>query len=316
MTSKTGYNLLPLLLVLALPSTSAQTWLVDGKAWVYNWSWWGSGGYEALTVLPGETVINGIGCKTVASHLHYAYYNHTANSYEIIDETKAPYTICESGDSVWLVHFNGLLELQYDFSMLPGDTLVYTDGLGPRYKLVLDSVGTVHLQNQVLRTQFFTGHRLAPGAWPELQGVRYKVIETIGLVESTGDLNQLSYLLPSYLFQGYADQELWSLRCALDAAYEYKLVDDCYGLVLDASEAKAALAAVEIYPNPAHDAIYISPPNGVVLGSARVYDLHGKLVQESKQPSATLSVGQLAQGTYLLVAQTGQGVVRRRFFKF
>lgn len=315
MVPKIYIHLLSLTLILIFTSSSkAQSWLPDGRTWVYNWSWWGSGGYEEIAVKPGVTVVNGLSCKALSRHWHYAYYQFTTDSYEIIDEYPEDILACESGDSLWLEKYNGELELQYDFSMQPGDSLIYSEGADARFTLILDSVGSVTLQNQVLQTQFFTGHPLTPNYGMNLSSDQFKVIEKIGMVESPDGIAGPSYLFPSMALRGYADDYYWSLRCALNGDAEYKLMDDCYELVLDTKDnLKSDL--VDVFPNPVHGFIHIVVKNSTVLQYARIYDLQGHLVLETVQTDTDIPVSDLVQGAYLLLLQTNEGVLRHRFVK-
>ena len=293
----------------------AQTWFPDDKAWVYNWGWWGNGGYNELVVKPGQLTINGMTCKDLSSHLHYAHYDFASNTTQIVDEDGGTITVCQSGDSIFAKDFFGEMTLQYDFSMEPGDSMIFPNSNEPVYKLVLETVGTETIQGQTLRTQQFKAHLLAGAGTANYDGMSFKFIETIGMVESTGGWNDVSFLVPSNIFNAGADFPSWSLRCALGLDYEFKLVDDCYELLLDTDEQDAANAAISVYPNPAQSSLVIQNKSGFVLNEARVYSMSGSLLLTADQLDRPIQINELPKGAYMLVIAGEQGVFRRKFVK-
>ncbi|MBK8564769.1 MAG: T9SS type A sorting domain-containing protein [Saprospiraceae bacterium] len=290
---------------------NAQSWLQDDKAWVYNWGWWGKGGYKELTTLPGETTINGMTCKQLNVRLQYVYYNSENDTYHIIDEQGWNRTICQSGDSIFSLNISGEFELEYDFSLEPGDSFLFYNDNIPLYKLTLESVGMEVIQNQTLRTQQFKAHLLSSPGTENLDGMSFKFIETIGMVESSGGWNQISYLFPTEVFHAGADYPHHSLRCALGPDYEYKLVDDCYGLVLGTDELDPNNSGIEISPNPADVAIRIQHKSGTIEGTAKIYSMNGQLKFATNQLNEPIRVDYLPKGVYLVVVENGQGIFRQ-----
>lgn len=293
----------------------AQTWFPDDKAWVYNWGWWGNGGYNELAVKPPQLTINGMTCKDLSSHLHYAHYDFANNTTQIVDEDGGTIRLCQAGDSIFSVDNSGQMTLQYDFSLEPGDSLMFYNDNIPLYKLEVESVGTETVQGQTLRTQQLKAHLLAGAGTANYDGMGFNIIETIGMVESTGGWNDVSFLVPSSIFNAGADYPIWALRCALGPDYEYKLLDDCYELILDTDEQDAANAAVSVYPNPAQSSLVIQNKSGFVLHEARVYSMSGSLLFTADQLDRPIQINELPKGAYLLVITGGQGVFRRKFVK-
>ncbi len=296
---------------------NSQSWFPDGKSWVYSWSWWGNWGYNELEVQPGPVTINGMECKALSSHLHYVYYDFGTNIAHIIDEESTPITICQTGDSIFSLDHNGELILQYDFSMEPGDSILFPQNSEPVYKLVLESVGTETIGNQSLRTQQFTVH-LLPGSGPggpSYDGAGVKIIETIGMVGITGLLNNVSFLLPSEILHTGADYPFWSLRCTSGPDYEFKLQDDCYELILGTSNQNATNTDLEIYPNPVGNDLHILDKSGILAGKAIIYSINGVRQFSTDQLANPIPVEDLPAGIYLIIVETEGGVYRQKFLK-
>lgn len=73
-------------------------------------------------------------------------------------------------------------------------------------------------------------------------------------------------------------------------------------------------AQVTLSPNPVKDILTISVPTNVVVKSAAIYDLNGKLVQQVNE-STSINVSQLAVGNYVLKVTSDSGEVAKKFIK-
>lgn len=294
---------------------NAQAWFQEGKIWVYSWYQWGKEGYEELTVAPNDTIVNGVTCKILNSHLHYRYFNSNTSTYIITDEYSLPRMVYESGDQVYFLSYDGEWILQYDFSLEPGDSIIYSYINEPKYKLLLDSVGTTMVGSQSLRTQYFTAFLLTGIASPSYDGNHFTMMEGIGMVASNSANNQGSFLIPSLVFHGGADYDEWSLRCVFDNNYEYKLLDECYSLLVDTEEQVDWDRSIVVSPNPATETINLINRTTSELRSAKIYSMSGACLFESQLLSEPIPIGDLSPGFYLIVVEGENGLFRQKFVK-
>lgn len=68
---------------------------------------------------------------------------------------------------------------------------------------------------------------------------------------------------------------------------------------------------VILYPNPAHDRLFISGPKPNFI---RVFNTQGKIVLE-QEGSGPINISQMPAGVYFLQMETPQGIVSKRFVK-
>lgn len=78
-----------------------------------------------------------------------------------------------------------------------------------------------------------------------------------------------------------------------------------------------ALPTVQVYPNPAHDQIYISTFQNIRMRDVYVYSLDGKLVRKESlhNPEARIDLTGLVDGIYLVTIQTDHGTTVRKLIK-
>lgn len=62
-----------------------------------------------------------------------------------------------------------------------------------------------------------------------------------------------------------------------------------------------------LYPNPASDVLNIKTKSDIVMKSAQVYDLNGKMIFESEVTNDAIKVESLATGTYILLLRDNNG---------
>jgi|GEM_PF-4625866 len=299
----------------------SQNWFPDNAKWTYSWAQPGAIGFERLTVDPGVTVTNGMTCRTLHRHLQYNFYNPNTNAFDIpIQEELDGPEVCEMGDSVFYRNFQGDLKLQYDFSMQPGDTLLFIEPFAYcGFSMVVDSLGSLNLKGTDLRTQYVTVFAGGcTGVQPEQEMRQYLVIERIGLVQLTDDGYHPAYLIPQSVFNFVQDAETWSLRCFSSNELDYHLITgDCEALLLGTDDANGNdVALLRFFPNPAHDEVTLVNRTGSAIQSVRVFALNGALEMQISAPvSEILHIGNLHQGVHILCLETEQGVLRQLLVK-
>lgn len=74
-------------------------------------------------------------------------------------------------------------------------------------------------------------------------------------------------------------------------------------------------ALVTLSPNPVKDMLTYSVPSNIVVKSAAIYDLNGKLVKEINGGSNEVNVSQLSVGNYILKLTSDTGVTSKKFIK-
>lgn len=86
-------------------------------------------------------------------------------------------------------------------------------------------------------------------------------------------------------------------------------------LILSTGISSANENALHIYPNPAHDVLYIT--TNAIAGTIELMDLAGKVVYSKTftGTSTTLDLSTFASGAYMLNVYTGEGKITSRVFK-
>ena len=69
---------------------------------------------------------------------------------------------------------------------------------------------------------------------------------------------------------------------------------------------------VTIYPNPTKGGLHLKVNNGVHIKSAKLYNVHGKLLIDVKGDIAYLATEKLSFGVYLLSMETNRGLIRKK----
>ncbi|WP_420574038.1 T9SS type A sorting domain-containing protein [Kordia sp.] len=74
--------------------------------------------------------------------------------------------------------------------------------------------------------------------------------------------------------------------------------------------------AFQIYPNPTNgNSIYINTKNNVEVSSVRIYDLNGKQVLQTVNPSNEINIQGLKQGMYILQLEIGNQTINKKLIK-
>jgi len=80
-------------------------------------------------------------------------------------------------------------------------------------------------------------------------------------------------------------------------------------------ESATTVKALEIYPNPVRNELYIVSAEDLSGGIVSVYDISGRQVLNTKPVSNRIDVSRLASGTYTLIFVKGGKSVTKRFVK-
>ena len=72
---------------------------------------------------------------------------------------------------------------------------------------------------------------------------------------------------------------------------------------------------ITIYPNPAQTFLNLQVANNLTLDKIIITDLNGKTIKVQTQKSNTINIENLAQGTYILEAYSGEGKYSSKFVK-
>ena len=114
-----------------------------------------------------------------------------------------------------------------------------------------------------------------------------------------------------------------------NTTYEYQIASICDGIVsaftsiqtistIDCKIGDMPLtASLLIYPNPATDVITINIDEDIVAYNISVTDLQGNIVLQRNLPtnSIAIDISGLANGTYIIIAQTSEGLQHAYFVK-
>ena len=75
------------------------------------------------------------------------------------------------------------------------------------------------------------------------------------------------------------------------------------------------LGNIVVYPNPAHNKIFISLPSETTIVSAKLYSLDGTIVKRFSGQLTTLDIHQLSAGIYTLLLETNNGIYTDKIVK-
>ncbi|SEM78062.1 Por secretion system C-terminal sorting domain-containing protein [Chryseobacterium taichungense] len=82
------------------------------------------------------------------------------------------------------------------------------------------------------------------------------------------------------------------------------------GSFLNTKEVQEAQEMLTIYPNPAHDMVYFKSQKDFIPVEAKIYDLTGRLVLQTKIERDSISVKELNAGNYMLVLTDKNGKIQ------
>jgi hypothetical protein len=79
------------------------------------------------------------------------------------------------------------------------------------------------------------------------------------------------------------------------------------GTFLDTKEVQTSQETFTIYPNPTHDIISFKTANDFIPVDAKVYEMSGRMVLQTKVERNSISIKQLNTGNYLLIVMDKNG---------
>lgn len=78
---------------------------------------------------------------------------------------------------------------------------------------------------------------------------------------------------------------------------------------------KATNTTLSVYPNPATDVLNISLSNGTTIETVNIYNISGKLVNNTKLNGNQIDISQLNSGVYMVEVLTANGSFKTKFVK-
>jgi len=276
-------------------SNAQSVWLQDGQEWVVEvGGGFSSPAHPINLIVLGDTVINGITCKTIRVpdfngnliSLRYAY---------------------AEGNKVYSYR-NNLQQFQkiYDFDAIAGDTIsIRRTVLGPLTQYVIDSVGTIDIDGYIRGIQYckFANYDMVP----------FHIIEGAGMTRPVNPLNPnhprcAFFFIDYYSCQSYVDGSDTKLWCYKDDEISLSYTpNDCEVLLPVNDLAEDQRFQVKIYPNPARDQFNIEFQNAGNGYAFNIKDATGKIVfqQEVTGNTALVSTAGWASGMYFVEAFDG-----------
>ena len=186
-------------------------------------------------------------------------------------------------------------------STLAGSTTGYTDGtvasaqFHSPYGVATDAAGNVYVSdggNNKIR-------KITPeGVVSTLAG------STVGFADGTGTAAQFNY--PT----GVAIDATGNLYVADFNNHKIRKITQQLGVGQNEVASK-----ITIYPNPAQTFLNVQVANNLTLDKIIITDLNGKTIKVQTQNTNTINVENLAQGTYILEAYSGEEKYSSKFLK-
>lgn len=293
---------LTILLIMFDPGTAkAQNWAPDGAEWYYEYVHFWYMGYIQIDVV-GDTVIHDTTCRilekrSVIRNLEFdtTYYRYIGQEYMFSDD-----------DRVY-VYANNRFYILYDFTSLPGDTLIipqnddlleWCDTIG---RIVVTDTGSIELNGQLLRKLIVQ----------PLEGTHWaiygEIIEKIGPVDS--------YMLPEPDWACVVDlYEGGRLRCYSDpdfGLYSTGISTECDYLVSVPEEEETIFT---IYPNPCSEVLNVLLPDDKLIYTLSIYSPDGKKVMERslKTDQNQIEVSHIKPGLYILIITDNRNTFYRK----
>ena len=150
------------------------------------------------------------------------------------------------------------------------------------------------------------------------------MITPAGAGEVTGDIGLHPYgdtvTICAHANENYYFEH-WIINDTLiveDTCYTFVVYGEDYiiaSFYYDDAVSESLSSTIDLYPNPASDAVQIE---GEGINSVRVYNVYGQMmdmIETRKQSSIRLEVGGYQPGTYILMLDTDQGTAVKRFVK-
>jgi len=282
--------LLILVSLFLIQPVKAQNWAPDGAEWYYDYTNFWYEGYIHIKVL-GDTMIHDTSCRVLEKRSvirdllsDTTYYRYIGKEFMFSDV-----------DKVYLFANNKFYPI-YDFSSMPGDTLIIpqNDDLlewcDPEGKLIVTDTGSELINGQHLRKIIVQ----------PIEGTHWAIYGEI--IENIGPIN--TYMLPEPDWACVVDLfEGGPLRCYSDpdfGTFSTGIAPECDYLVsiqeLDESNLK-------IFPNPCVGNINIHIKEGMNNPRLEIYNSKGqKLVDRILERTENIiDLSSMVSGLYALV---------------
>jgi len=286
--------ILSLVVVFSGSQSKAQNWAPDGAEWYYDYVNFWYEGYIHIKVL-GDTMIHDTTCRIlekrgVIRNLEFdtTYYRYIGKEF-----------MFSNADKVYLFANNKFYPL-YDFTSMPGDTLVI-----PQNDDLLEWCDT---EGKIIVTD--TGSELVNGQYlrkivvQPIEGTHWAIYGEI--IEKIGPIN--SYMLPEPDWACVVDLfEGGPLRCYSDpqfGLYNTGMAPECDYLVsiLELEENR-----IKIFPNPCAENLHIHIPEEMDRPKFEVFNSKGQKVLSTvlEMSMNRLNLSSLIPGLYALTLEDG-----------
>jgi hypothetical protein len=276
--------LLPFIFLLPFLSNAQNDWAPVGAKWTYTIEneWTGEQTYKVMESV-SDTIIDGISCRKL-------FYNPVLSGCRVLNYVNYVYS-----DSDKLYFYNDTthqFSVLYDFSLVPGDTHVVEMLYGNDMTMIVTDTSSVNINGVNLRA-----YEIQDISTPSSYYFPGKIIERIG---------SKFFFFPQHgICHGY----MGGLRCYSDTAidlYETGVVPYCdYSTSINEQD----LIDFEIFPNPAHDFLYLK--NTTQKLNYKILDYTGRIILSGKTEKE-INVQTLAPGYYRVVLEDE---VSRAFIK-
>ena len=194
-------------------------------------------------------------------------------------------TLRESDGQLWITYTNdpGNEYLLMDMNLEVGDEFVFD---------------TFNYTGTVVETRYENGRKIIVFDRPSYNWYR----EPIMFIEGVGR-NIMSW-------EQYGDWDYSYQSCKFDGeelAYSTPNTHfrDCEIITDDIAENWGDKQGIEVYPNPAQNAVSIAFPDGAGCQSVEIYALDGRLVQSQNSNCETVDISNLESGVYILKTRMG-----------
>lgn len=144
--------------------------------------------------------------------------------------------------------------------------------------------------------------------------IEQELWETDGTALGTNMIGPIVQISPGYVRQGFTEYNgsLYFSADYLNIGNELWKFTTVPIAVKDVTKDHS----VNIYPNPATNALHISVSDDLKINKVVIYDLAGKIVNSPSIVNGTIEVSTLSAGPYILQIETTEGAIKKEFVKY
>lgn len=279
------------------PCLDAQTtpWFANSDVWTFHVSG-GFAGFDHDFQLKatGDSTINGRACREISP---------VSNNPQV---TQVRYAYAD-GDQVFAYQpaLDSFVVL-YDFSLTVGEQLLIPTLYQSVFRYRIDEIGAETVAG--VNRRFQRVSELSPDGSLVISGPFY-FYEGIGMIHKPVQGGQeCSYLFldESPFCQSFVDGLDVHFVCYAGAAGS----TDASGQTCTTSTGEPAVQSLSVRPNPASDYLQVDNLTTDEHTVARIFNVQGQCVFQSRMTTNYLTVNQLQPGVYVLEVQSGDGVRR------